>query len=105
MVYEVSAAVGGGVEVQVATLKDPVRVSDKAKDDYATRVPGPAIGWVYDIVRMRFLCTTAKQIKAVLKRVIADPRVKCVLKGIVFVSFPFFPFLSFPFLSVLNVRP
>ena len=81
MVHEIAAAVGGGVEVQIALLKDRGRVIEKAEDDYSTRVPGPAIGWVYDIVRMRFLCFTAKQIKAVLKRIIADPRVKAVLKG------------------------
>ncbi len=81
MVHEIAADVGGGVEVQIAALKERERVVQKAEDDYSTRVPGPAIGWVYDIVRMRFLCGTAKDIKKVLKRILADPRVKAVLKG------------------------
>lgn len=93
MVNEIGAAVGGSVTVEVVPLKDRARAQKKADDDYTDRVcvngqgdrvsaaPGTALGWLFDVVRMRFMCNTAEEIRQVLAKVLADPRVKAVLNG------------------------
>ena len=90
MVNEIGAAVGGSVVVEIAPLKGRNRAQKKADDDYIDRISvdgqggqvhAPAIGWLYDIVRMRFVCNTAGEIQQVLAKVLAHSFVKAVLKG------------------------
>jgi len=88
--HAIGAQVGGSVEVKMAPgLKAEKRVVEKAADDYggrncgtvATPVVHAAVGWVFDVVRMKFMCGTAAEIQRVLAAVLAHPQVKVVLKG------------------------
>jgi hypothetical protein len=88
--HAIGAQVGGSVEVKMAPgLKAEKRVVEKATDDYggrncgtvATPVVHAAVGWVFDVVGMKFMGGTAAEIQRVLAAVLAHPQVKVVLKG------------------------
>lgn len=81
MVQTIGAKVGGGVQVKLAPLKKESRILQKANDDYSTRSPGPAVGWVYDVVRMKFVCDSANDILRVLEEVQAAPEITVMLKA------------------------
>ena len=54
---EVSAEAGwknSNVQIKVVDLKAGERIAAKARDDYADRVLGPAISWVFDVLRARY---------------------------------------------------
>lgn len=44
--------------MHMAPLKGESRAVEKANDDYIDRVPGPAISWLFDIVRGAIICDT-----------------------------------------------
>jgi tetratricopeptide (TPR) repeat protein len=72
-----------GVKVKLAPLKDKDRAKEKGDSDYADREcpnGSPVIGWVFDIVRGTLVCDSAEQIEAVVKLLVADKRVKKVIK-------------------------
>jgi tetratricopeptide (TPR) repeat protein len=74
---------GGDVTVKLAPLKDRSRAKEKGGSDYADREcpgGGPEVGWVFDIVRGTLLCDSAEQIEAVVELLVADERVKVVVK-------------------------
>ena len=51
--------------MQVAPLKRRERALEKASNDYDDRDPGPAVSWLFDIVRGKAVCETGDQILAV----------------------------------------
>ena len=50
------------VTIKFPPLKSRERASAKAQDDYSRRVPGPAIAWLYDILRYSLWFETADQV-------------------------------------------
>lgn len=65
----VQIALESGVEigdVRIAPLKAKARALEKSTDDYADRVPGPAIAWLFDIVRGMILCDTEQAVRALI---------------------------------------
>jgi len=42
---------GGNVILDIADLKDAGRAMEKAKENYESRLPGPSVSWLYDVVR------------------------------------------------------
>ena len=62
-------------------MKEGDRIAPKARDDYADRDPGPAVAWVYDVVRMRFVCGTAEEIIMVLEELKGDERIIAFLSA------------------------
>ena len=73
------AAAGAGLEpgaVVLPPLKGPKRAAEKAADDYAERVPGPAVSWLFDIARASVAVRTFKKWMDIpRRRVAAPPRV------------------------------
>lgn len=85
LLRDIAAEFGTEVEVKLSPsgLKARSRAEQKAQDDYSGRQcdgNGPAIGWVYDIVRGSFICNRAGTIKSVIERIVKDERVNVVLK-------------------------
>lgn len=83
MLNDVAAEAGEGVVAVVGPLKEQTRAEKKAKDDYSDRPcagDGPAIGWVFDIVRGKFLCIAGASLEKVVRLLEKDPRIKCTLK-------------------------
>jgi hypothetical protein len=71
------------VKLSPSGLKARERTLKKSTDDYSDRPcdgSGGPFGWVYDIVRGTFMCESATTVKQVVERLVADPRVKVVLK-------------------------
>ena len=69
------AAADAGLEpdaVVLPPLKGPKRAAEKAADDYAERVPGPAVSWLFDIARASVVVNSEGEIAALLA---AFPRV------------------------------
>ena len=82
MMNEIMAEAGEGVEAVVATLKLKERAEKKATNDYGTREcdgGGPPIGWVFDIVRGKFVCKSGTSMKKVVALLEKDPRIKATL--------------------------
>lgn len=83
LLSDVATKVGPGVVVKLPPagheLKGRGRASDKARDDYSDRNPGPGIGWLFDILRGALVCATDHDLKETLGVITADPRVKAVL--------------------------
>lgn len=55
------------IVIKFANLKGRDRSCSKANDDYASRDPGPAISWLFDIVRASVEFTSAAQVRACLE--------------------------------------
>lgn len=55
-------------EVVVAPLKSRARALEKAIDDYGDRSPGPAVSWLFDIVRGSVICDSVSGMQAALQR-------------------------------------
>ena len=58
--------------VVLPPLKGPKRAAEKANDDYAERLPGPAVSWLFDIARASVVVNSEGEIAALLA---AFPRV------------------------------
>lgn len=75
---------GPGVTVKFPpppyVLKGRGRAAKKAMDSYSKRVPGPAISWLFDIVRASLVCVSGSLIQEIVNRLVSDPRVLCVPK-------------------------
>ncbi|CAK9053328.1 Hypothetical protein (Fragment), partial [Durusdinium trenchii] len=57
-------------DLVLGPLKDPVRVCEKAADDYADRFPDfLAESNVVDVIRARLVCTSGSQMKTFLKKI------------------------------------
>ena len=56
----------------IAPLKSPDRATEKARNDYETRSPGPAVSWLYDIVRGKIVCNSILQIMQVLRAISSE---------------------------------
>ena len=81
MANEIAAAVGGSVTVKVGSLKGRDRAGQKADLEYGDRVPGPADAWLFDIVRLTFVCGSVAEILKTLEMLRADKRVTVLLNG------------------------
>ena len=69
------------VRIKMPTgLKKRKRSIEKSTDDYALRVPGPACGWLFDIVRGALVCEDAAAVVAVIEAVQNHPAVKLVVR-------------------------
>ena len=53
----------------IAPLKSQTRAAAKAQNDYATRSPGPAEAWLYDIVRGKVVCESIVEILDVMRAI------------------------------------
>ena len=80
LLEDITTAVGRGTSLvnllfppKGHELKSRVRGSQKARDDYSDRSPGPAFGWLFDVVRAALVCETAEVVKQVLAILVADP--------------------------------
>lgn len=80
----VAAAGGDGAGVRIISpppgheLKGRTRAAQKARDDYSDRSPGPAFGWVFDILRSAIVCETPEMVEVVLKLLTQDPSEFCL---------------------------
>ena len=54
--------------VLFCALKAPERATDKIREDYQKREPGPPEAWLYDIVRAGVYCETEEQIVQFMKQ-------------------------------------
>lgn len=63
------------IHVEFAALKGKKRAFEKAKDDYAHRVPSTDISWLYDIVRGSICCDKSEHITKCLNLIKDDPRI------------------------------
>lgn len=59
--------------LHLAPLKGQDRAAEKARDDYSGRTPGPAVSWLFDIVRGSLECDTEDQICSVLESLFVNP--------------------------------
>eukprot|EP00729_Bicosta_minor_P032658 gene32658-biopygen11564 len=85
MLDEIANAVGADVVVKMspAGLKAEERALQKAAADYSDRdCPnnGPAIGWVFDIVRGTLSCGTIQSVIAVIALLVKDKRITVRIK-------------------------
>lgn len=83
MLNEIGTAAGADVVVKKAPLKARGRAVKKAGDDYGEyECPngGPAVGWVFDIVRGTLSCGSIESIKAVVALLIKDKRITITIK-------------------------
>jgi len=84
MLDEIAKAVGADVIVKMSPgLKAVDRALQKAEDDYSDRAcpnNGPAIGWVFDIVRGTLSCGTIQSVIAVIALLVKDKRITVRIK-------------------------
>lgn len=83
LLEDVAKELGPGVTVKLPAaylLKGRDRAAKKAVDSYGKRIPGPAIAWLFDIVRATLVCVSGSLIKRVVRRLVSDPRVICAPK-------------------------
>lgn len=84
MLDEIAKAVGADVIVKMSPgLKAVDRALQKAEDDYSDRAcpnNGPAIGWVFDIVRGTLSCGTIQSVIAVVALLVKDKRITIRIK-------------------------
>mmetsp|Transcript_20466 Transcript_20466/g.50163 ORF Transcript_20466/g.50163 Transcript_20466/m.50163 type:complete len:605 (+) Transcript_20466:98-1912(+) len=69
LVQRVCKECGGGdaVEIVIPPIKARYRAQEKARNDYSQRDRGPAISWLYDMVRGSIKFTSANQIEKCLE--------------------------------------
>lgn len=83
MLNEIATAAGADVVVKKAPLKAKGRAVKKAGDDYGEyECPngGPAVGWVFDIVRGTLSCGSVESIKLVIALLVKDKRITITIK-------------------------
>jgi tetratricopeptide (TPR) repeat protein len=66
------------VIAQFADLKDRDRAQEKAGNEYVDRSHGPALSWLYDIVRGSILFSSAEQMMKCIELLQQDPSVQVV---------------------------
>ncbi|KAL3943271.1 MAG: hypothetical protein SGBAC_002642 [Bacillariaceae sp.] len=66
------------LNVEFPRLKGRERALEKSDDDYMNRTPGPAVSWLYDIVRASIEFASVDQIAAFLELVKADGSIHIV---------------------------
>jgi tetratricopeptide (TPR) repeat protein len=54
-------------DLEIAPLKPRARASQKARDEYTYRIPGPAESWLYDILRASIVVKSYKQMSDINK--------------------------------------
>mmetsp|Transcript_16084 Transcript_16084/g.39386 ORF Transcript_16084/g.39386 Transcript_16084/m.39386 type:complete len:725 (+) Transcript_16084:107-2281(+) len=69
---------GETITVQFPRLKGRDRALQKANDDYMNRTPGPAVSWLYDILRTSIEFASADQIATFLELMQADGSIHIV---------------------------
>ena len=85
LLIDTAEAVGADVTVKMspAGLKAKDRALQKAEDDYSDREcpdGGPAVGWVFDIVRGTLSCGSVGSVKAVIALLVKDTRITITIK-------------------------
>ena len=55
------------MDLEIAPLKPRARASQKAREEYTYRIPGPAESWLYDILRASIICKNYKQMSDINK--------------------------------------
>lgn len=83
MLNEIATAAGADVTVKLPPLKAKGRALPKARDDYGEyECPngGPAVGWVFDIVRGTLSCGSVESIKMVVALLVQDTRITITIK-------------------------
>jgi tetratricopeptide (TPR) repeat protein len=55
------------MELEIAPSKPRARASQKAREEYTYRIPGPAESWLYDILRASIICKSYKQMSDINK--------------------------------------
>lgn len=66
------------INLRIATIKGRERALRKATDDYGNRKPGPAVTWLYDIVRGSIEFSSATQLLECLESIQQDPSMHIV---------------------------
>ena len=59
-------------------LKDEKRATEKAKNDYSKRQPGPPLSWLFDIVRASVVCQDEVEMAAVVQELRAHPDIEVI---------------------------
>lgn len=67
MITTIKAAGLTTANLHIAPLKGKLRAEEKAKDDYSDREKGPAVSWLFDIVRASFICETDAEMMQIVK--------------------------------------
>ena len=80
MLVDVAGKVDGVLVKLPSGLKGRARAAEKADDSYAGYSPGPAVSWLFNIVRGSLVCDTVAAVIAVAWAVATDPRVKAPVK-------------------------
>ena len=80
MLGDVAGNIDGVVVKLPAGLKGRARAAEKADDSYAGYNPGPAVSWLFDIVRGSLVCATVAAVFAVVQAVAKHPSVKSLVK-------------------------
>jgi tetratricopeptide (TPR) repeat protein len=82
VIAEIQNDAGSGITVTLPPgLKTKERTIAKGAAEYEHREPGPAFGWVYDVVRATLVCDTADQIETCLSLIQVHPQVDAILNG------------------------